>query len=429
MTEVFMPKAGMEMEEGTLIRWLKEVGDAVEKGEAIMEIETDKVAMEVESPGSGYLLAKLVDDESVVPVLQVVGYIGEKGETVPETLVNSTQEAASSSTSEESAKVAPGEQVPEKPQTAKLLSKDSRPAATPYARRLAKENNIDLSLVTASGPIGEVVSRDIPTVTPLAKRIAEDKGIALGGFVGSGYEGKIRKEDILSGRKVVGATTRVPLSNMRKVIAHRMLQSHREIPVVTQHIKVYVDRLMEVREQVNNGRDEKISVNDFMIKIVAMALREHPAFRSRLEGDSLIIVPDVNVGFAVGMDEGLLVPVVHNADLLPLSMISKLTKELIKKARSGNLSKEEMSGGCFTISNMGMFDMFAFTPIINQPECGILGVNAVHDELYLEGETPKKRNYMMISLSYDHRITDGVGAAKFQIRIKELMENPSQALV
>ena len=426
MIEVFMPKAGMDMEEGKLIRWLKEIGDAVEKGEPIMEIETDKVAMEVESTGSGYLLAKLVDEESTVPVLKVVGYIGEKDEIVPD-----TSETASSSVSEQNTKVAHEEHVSEKPQIVNLLSKDSYPAATPYARALAKENDIDLSLVTPSGLRGEIVSRDIPNVTPLARRIAENKGIALGGFVGSGYEGKIRKEDILSSRRIVGDIERIPLSNMRKVIARRMLQSHTEIPVVTQHMKVHVDRLLNLREQINidREREEKISVNDVMIKIVAMALREHPVFRARLEGDYLLITPDVNVGFAVGMDEGLLVPVVHDADVLPLSIISDITKKLIKKARSGNLNKEEMSAGCFTISNMGMFDMFAFTPIINQPECAILGVNAVHDELYLDGETPKKRSYMMISLTYDHRITDGVGAAKFQKRIKEFMENPSQALI
>jgi pyruvate dehydrogenase E2 component (dihydrolipoamide acetyltransferase) len=421
MIEIFMPKVGMDMEEGKLIRWLKEIGDPVEKDEPIMEIETDKIAMEVESPGTGYLLAKFIEAESTVPVLQVIGYIGEKGEAVPEAPVVKAAEI--------NTKAALEEYVPQKSQDSSLALEDMRPAATPYARKLAKEKGIDLSRVTPSGLHGEVVSGDILSVTPLARRIAEDEGIALGGFTGSGHKGKIRKEDILSRIDSTDDIKRIPLSNSRKVVAKRMLRSHTEIPVVTQHMKVYVDNLVEFRRQINIDRDEKVSINDFMIKIVAMALREHPVFRSRLEDDHLVVLPDVNIGFAVGTDEELIVPVVHNADRLPLSVISKITKELINKARSGKLKIEEMTGGCFTISNMGMFDMYAFTPIINQPDSGILGVNAIHDELYLVGGSPMMRNYMMISLTYDHRITSGVGAAKFQIRIKELMEHPLQALV
>lgn len=415
-----MPKAGMDMEEGKLIRWLKEIGDPVEKDEPIMEIETDKITMEAESPGSGYLLAKLAAEGSTVPVLQVIAYIGEKGEAVPDALLKSAAEDRGEAVSEKTA-------VPDS-QPGALSAAGSRPAATPYARKLASENNIELSQISASGPKGEIVSRDILSATPLAKRIAEDKGIALSSVAGSGHNGKIRKEDVLSAYDEMAAE-RVPLSSQRKVIAKRMHQSHTEIPAVTQHMKVYADNLLELRRQLNMDREDKISVNDLIIKIVAIALREHPVFRSRLDGDYLTVMPDVNIGFAVGMDDGLLVPVVRHADLLSLSAISSQTKELIDKARGGSLRKEDMTGGCFTITNLGMYGMFAFTPIINQPEAAILGVNAVHDELYLDGETPKKRSYMMVSLAYDHRIVDGVGASKFEMRIKELLENPLQAVI
>jgi len=416
-----MPKAGMDMKEGVLVRWLKEIGDAVEKDEPIMEIETDKIAMEVESHDSGYLLAKLVEEGSVVPVLQVIGYIGDKGETVPRTsLVMPAQESNDAGSEEQTAEY----QI-----TKSLKSQDSSPAVTPYARKLAKENGVDLSQVVASGLRGEIVSRDVLSATPLAKRIASDKGITLDKIAGSGYNGKVRKEDVLSSYDSTKTADQKPLSNQRKVIAKKMLQSHSEIPVVTQHMKVNADNLLEFRRQANLDHDEKITINDLMIKIVAVAVRDHPVFRSKLEDNNVVIIPEVNIGFAVGMDEGLMVPVIHNADKMSLRTISSMTKELINKTRANGLKMEDITGGCFTISNLGMYDIFAFTPIINQPESGILGVNAVQEELYLDGDTLKKRNYMMISLTYDHRITDGVGASKFQIRIKELMQNPLLAII
>ncbi len=431
MIEVFMPKAGMDMQEGRVIRWLKEVGDSVELDEPIMEIETDKITMEAEAPGSGILLAKLVPDDTVVPVLQTIGYIGEEGEQVPETdaQAESAAPAQAKQPTEASAPVA-----------GQKLSSGGGVAATPYAKTLANENGIDLQSVTPTGRRGEVTGADIEAAlssggmakaTPLARRIAEDTGAVVSSIDGSGHAGKVTKADVLSASKpaiVPAEGERVPMNAMRRVIAERMSRSHAEIPVVTQHMKVYVDELLDLRRKVN-AKGAKVSINDFVIKAVAKAVREFPIARTIVDGTDYITMDGVNIGFAVGMDGGLLVPVIRDADKLPLSEISAVAKDLASRARDGKLKPDELKGGVFTISNMGMFDVFAFTPIINQPEPGILGVGAINKELALVGGEVTERSYVMISLTFDHRIMDGVSSAQFQLRVKELMEDPLSAVI
>lgn len=430
MIEVFMPKAGMDMQEGRVIKWLKEVGDPVELDEPIMEIETDKITMEAESPGTGILLAKLVPDDTVVPVLEVIGYIGKEGEKVPE------KAEAKPETKEKGA-----QKVGEKPQAVAAEPKSGVFAsgdvlATPYAKALAKEKGVDLEKTVPTGKHGEIKAADVlaasPSATPLARRMADDMGVPLSGVAGSGFGGKITKEDVLAYQTPVqgaGEEISVPLKGARKVIAERMSKSHTECPTVTQHVKVDVTRLLAMRKELNETREQKISVNDIVLKIVAQAVSEHPLARTVIRGDMLVTKPETNIGFAVGMDEGLLVPVIRNADMLSLSTISRIAKDLAKRARENAVKPDEMTGGTFTVSNMGMFDVYAFTPIINQPESGILGICAIEDQVYVkEDGSVGVKKVMMISLTYDHRIMDGVGAAKLQLRIKELMEHPLDAL-
>lgn len=422
MIEIFMPKAGMDMQEGRVIRWLKEIGDTVEKDEPIMEIETDKISMEAESPASGILLAKLVGEDTVVPVLQTIGYIGKAGEEIPTPAAAAQQQTMTNASPLPIAADSPSRSISALPQDI---------AATPYAKTLAKERNINLAEVTPSGLRGEILSRDI-IATPLARRIAEDSGVELAGIKGSGHEGKIRKEDVEAASASAPMSeeeSRFPIAGMRKVIAQRMTKSHTEIPTVTQHMKVYVDQLLEIRERINESCERRISINDMMLKIVAKAVREHPVARTVIDGNDYVVRKHVNIGFAVGIDAGLLVPVIKDADTLTLSVLSAQAKELADRARGGKLLPGDMQGGCFTISNMGMFDVFAFTPIINQPEPGILGVCAVQDELALVDNEVVSRKYMMISLTYDHRIMNGTEAAAFQLRIKQLMEHPLEAIL
>ncbi len=420
MVEIIMPKAGMDMQEGTLIRWLKEVGDKVELNEPIMEIETDKITMESESPGSGVLLAKTATDGDVIPVLEVIGYIGEEGEQIPD------KKAAVQK--DEPTIIEPVQQTSTDTSTnTQVLQNGKDIAATPYAKKLSFEMGINLSDVTPSGKFGEIKAADVISATPLATKVAADLNVDLSGVTGSGHGGKILKDDVLA---LADNTTqnRVKMSSMRKVISERLTKSHQEIPVVTQHMKVNVTELLLLRAKLNENSEEKISLNDFILKAVARAVSEFSETRTCIQGNELIVKSEVNLGFAVGVEDGLLVPVIKNADLLSLSNLSKTAKDLATAARTGNLRQENMTGGTFTVSNLGMFNVYAFTPIINPPESGILGVCSVEDELALINDKIVVNKIMMISFTYDHRIMDGVVAAKFQQRIKGLLENPLIAL-
>lgn len=442
MTEIYMPKAGMDMQEGRLIRWLKEEGDRVEINEPIMEIETDKITMEAEAPASGILLKKLVGDDTVVPVLQTIGYIGEAGEKIPEV---SNQSAAAQPVEPQAA-----EKKEEKPAATKPFErKGDVILATPYAKKLACEMGLDLSRVSPSGKHGEVVAADVTAcganqakVTPLAQRVADYQGVDLSGIKGTGYNGKITRGDVVAAgssrarlesavAEIEEVITRHKMTGMRKVIAQRMLSSHTEIPTVTQNIEVDVTELLRVRAQINDGREkqDKVSVNDMIVKAAAMVVREQERYRMQLEGDEFVCSNIVNIGIAVGMDEGLIVPVVRNADRKSLFEISAEAKELAKKARDGKLSKDEYGGGSITISNVGMYGIHSFTPIINQPEAAILGVNAALDKLVLENGNVVVHQTMILSLTYDHRIINGTEACAFELRMKHLLEHPVQILI
>lgn len=433
-----MPKAGMAMEEGTIVQWFIKVGERVEEGEPLLEIETDKVAMEIESPASGVLLRILRNEGEVVPVTQTIGWIGEPGEEIEEEPVFEAQAFREEIPARSEAKelvAAPGKKV--------LHPAGARVAATPLARRLAAQKGIDLIMITPSGSRGEVKARDIESVaeisaTPLARKMAKDLGIDLAGVDGTGFGGKIREADILavgkpSSKDSAGAVSprepvRVPMRGMRKRIAERMLQSHLQAPPVTLNVNVDVTDLLEIRKCLNDSLDSKISINDFLLKVTAIALREHPAINASIDGDEIVYHPDINLGMAVALEEGLITPVIRHADTLSLLQLSKVTKELSEKARGGGLLPDDYMGGTFTVSNLGVYDIVYFTPIINPPESGILGVCAIEDRVRINGEKIEKRKVMGLSLTFDHRVIDGAQSAVFLKRIKSLLENPLELM-
>ena len=352
-TAICMPKNGMDMEEGTIVKWLKNVGDKIEKDEPFMEIETDKITMETESPVSGVLLAKLYEDGAVVPVLTAVGYVGEPGEKVPE---NTDSAAAEEKKTQESAPAA----TPQTKVSAMVLSGGNGIPATPYAKKIASDNGVDLAEVKPSGRHGEIRAIDVenalnaqPKATPLAKAMAADLGIDLKTVAGSGYRGKITSADLTPEEKaeieaavkeIEAVLERRKLSGMRKVIAQRMSASHTEIPNVTQNIKVDVTELLALRAKINQGKEkaDKVSVNDLIIKAVGKATAEFERFRMTLEGNEYVLHNQINVGMAVGIDDGLVVPVIKDVDKKSLVEVSKKAKELAKKAREGKLMPDEM---------------------------------------------------------------------------------------
>jgi pyruvate dehydrogenase E2 component (dihydrolipoamide acetyltransferase) len=314
-------------------------------------------------------------------------------------------------------------------------------AASPFAKMLAAERGLDLTAMKpAEGAeirAADVLRKATETVriTPLAKRLAQSRGLDVKGVLGSGHRGKIRSADI-SGipspeiRPESGdADFRevLPMTSMRRGIARRMEKSTREIPAVTQYVEADVTELIQLRLRINEGRSKttKLSMNAFVLRAVAIAVKEHERFRMQLaERDSYLLHSDVNVGFAVGMGELLLVPVIRRADELSAEEIGTAVGELARKAREGILKREEYGCGVITVSNMGMYGVLAFTPIINQPEASILGVGVPVERLVLTENGIQSRRMMTLSLTYDHRIINGTEAALFERHVKELLETP-----
>lgn len=318
-------------------------------------------------------------------------------------------------------------------------------AATPYARMLAKDNRVDITNAKPTGPYGEVRARDVlllaensARATPLARRMADAYGMDIANIEGTGYEGKVRKADVLTAlnkrpdERVVSdqeGSRRVKMSGMRRVVARRMLQAHTEIPVVTNTVKNDVTDLLDIRSKLNEAGDWKYSINDFVMRATIMALLSHPNLLASIDGDDLIYYDYVNIGMAVAIDEGLLVPVIKNAHNMSLRELSRTARDLAARARENKLLPDECKGNNFTISNPGMYDVESFTPIINQPDAAILGVCSIFDELALRDGAVTVRKIMRTSMTYDHRIIDGATAAIFQKELKRLLEKPIELLI
>lgn len=440
--EVFMPKAGMDMKEGTIIKWLVQTGQTVSEGDALLEIETDKVTMEVEAPADGVLLCQYFGDGTVVPVVTVIGYIGKEGEEVPETpgIAGGDDKAAAQIASGE----VPAEADVREQEVNMVKQSTGTGVASPYAKRLAQECGIDLQDVVPTGVYGEIKARDIqahlenaksrPAATPLAARMAADMGIDIAAVSGSKHGGKVCSTDILTAGNTVkpeetSGERREKLSGMRRVVAQRMSQAHEEIPSATITTKVDVTELMKLRVQLKEQCGKKFSVNDMILKAVSMALSEHKEMLCSFCGDSIVYKEDVNIGMAVSVNNGLVVPVIKHADKLTLEEISAKARDLAVRARDNKLNMDEYKGSTFSISNLGMFGVESFTPIINQPDSAILGVCGMNTELALEQGQVVERKVMRLCITLDHRLMDGVQAATFNLAVKEYLENPMRLVL
>ena len=459
--EVIMPKAGSEMEEGEIVQWFKNEGDHVEEGEVLLEIVTDKVNMEVEAEATGTLLKILAQAGDVVPVVKTIAWIGEPGEKIP---------GAS-----ESGEVAPAETVIEKKvdyTPVKEVEKVdySGLRATPAARAYARKKGIDLSKVKGSGPKGRIHKDDVldyklnskVKISPLAERIAKIEGINTESIVGTGPNGKIMKADIMAVLHGVqkaeaapkaevapkaakapkapnenqwGVVETVPMSPMRKVISKRMSESYFSAPTFVVNVEVDMTELLALRKKVVDAIIEetgkKATVTDFISLAVIKSLMKHPYVNASLSGDEkeMYLHHYVNLSIAVGMDSGLVVPVIKGADKMSLKELVVASKEITTKALAGKLKPDEMADSTFTISNLGMYGVKSFVPIINQPNTAILGVSAtVQKPVVLNGEVTV-RPIMTLTLTADHRVVDGLEGAKFMKTLKEAIENPLSLLI
>ena len=402
--EVKMPQLGLTMEEGTIETWHKKEGDKVAKGEILLEIATDKITSEIESEFDGVVLKLIAAEGEDVPVQGVIAIIGEEGEQV-DTGSKPAYPIEESKVQESIREVAVKSET-----LAPVTSAGGRVKISPLAKKTAEKMGIDYTSLAGSGPGGRIIQQDVLD--------AKDKVVVKEEKAPVQVVQEVKKE---------GGTV---LKGMRKVVAERMLQSHLEIPPVTQNMKIDVTKLIEFRKSVNETREEKkFSINDFVLKAVAKALAKNPHIMVSLIDGQIFQNSNVNIGMAVSTDTGLIVPVINDADKLSLEALSSKAKDLALRARENKLDMDEYKGSTFTVSNLGMFGVESFTPIINQPDAAILGVCSVEDELALEDGVVVQKKKMKISLTYDHRLLDGAVAAKFQQEIKKLLENAIEILL
>ena len=409
--EVKMPQLGLTMEEGTVTRWVKQEGDAVKAGEVILEITTDKLTSEVESEYDGILLKIVAQEGEDIPVKGLLAYIGEAGEQVGD--------APAAAPAAAPAEVAP---APAAVPVVAPVNAGGRLRISPLAKKTAAKLGVDYTTVAGSGPMGRIVQKDILAAAEAAKNAP---AAAVSAPVAAAEKPAAATSlELMEGDEVV------KLAGMRKVIADRMTKSAQEIPTVTQNVKIDVTDLMVFRKKVNNDLGVKYSLNDYVLKATAKALKENKHILASIDGDKIIKRAHVNIGMAVALDDGLIVPVIKDADKMSLGEISAKAKDLAERAKTNKLEMDEYKGSTFSISNLGMFGVETFDPIINQPDSGILGVCAVQDELVMDDDgNITKRQFMRISFTFDHRLIDGATAAKFELAIKELLENPMKILL
>jgi pyruvate dehydrogenase E2 component (dihydrolipoamide acetyltransferase) len=437
-TEIVLPQWSMGMADGTIVRWLKQEGDAVTEGEPLVEVEAAKVTSEVEAEVSGVLARILVAEGETVPVRTPLCLIGIADEVI-----------ASAEAPTKPVESATGASTLMPP----VASSQPTVQVTPVARRMAKDHGIDLSQVRGSGPGGRIVTEDVQRaideaarpvppgtasttvqVIPAARRLAKEHGIDLGQVQGSGPGGRITVEDV---QRVIAAAAQpapsvppaspagqiFPLTGMRGAIARRMHQSLQTSAQVTLITEVDVSALVQLREELK--QQFALTYTDLVVKAVAQALKEHPRVNAWIEGEQIRLVQAIHIGVAVALDEGLIVPVVRDADRKSLREIAQETQRLALRAREGTLSRDEVMGSTFSVTNLGMYGIDAFTPIINPPESAILAVGRINEKLVRVPQGAEWRHVMTLSLTFDHRAVDGAPAAAFLQTIGKHLENPA----
>lgn len=450
--ELRMLQMDQTMTKGKIGKWLVKEGDTVTEGQPLLEIETDKVVHEQESPTDGIIAQILPEEGSNVPVNALLAVIAAPGEEVERVEADNVPEPQESDEPEQATTTTSSAPIKTQPTTP--ASKNIK--ASPAAKQLAEKLTIDLTQVKASGPGGRILESDIhryietrgPTSTestrlkasPLARRLAKEFGLDLASISGSGPNGRIVRDDVLQATDEIpahvfrteAASEVIELSGIRKIIAERMTMSVQTNASVTLHTEVDATALVELRGMFNEElqkREISLTYTDLLVKIVANTLREHRLLNATLTDEGIHLLADINIGVAVALEEGLVVPVVRNADQIGLAAISEQIKTLAEKARNNQLTPGEMQGGTFTLTNLGNFGVDAFTPIINPPECAILGVGRIAKKPVVHNDEITIRSMLALSLTFDHRVVDGAPAAQFLQTVSQYIQNPYLLLV
>ncbi len=450
MAELFkMPRLGQSMEEGTVLRWFKQEGDTVRTGEPLLEVMSDKANFEVESTLDGVLRKILVQADGTVPVNEAIAIIGASDEPIEDLFARGTAVTAVSNVAETVhpqtvSAVAPG------------VRAHGKTAISPRARRMADAKGIPVSALATfgTGPDGRVLERDVvayveraaalvdeprpdtlkPRTTPLAARLADDLGVNLGdlslGLPGSRVTADVVRRHAKTGSSAgdPAVSEVIPLRGLRKIIADNVTKSRQTAPHVTLTLEVdmtgIVAQFAQLRAEVEKRDGVKPTYTDILIKASARAIADFPLANAALVGDEIRVYKDVNVGVAVAAPSGLVVPVVRNADNKSLVEVSAEVKGLVERCRAGKQTGEDLSGGTFTITNLGAYGIDVFDPIIVSPQSCILGVGRIAEKPVVASGTVVVRAMMNLCLSFDHRVMDGAPAAQFLRRIKELLETP-----
>jgi pyruvate dehydrogenase E2 component (dihydrolipoamide acetyltransferase) len=468
-TKVILPKLGQTMEEGTIVEWYKEEGDEVGRGDVLFEIESDKAVLEVEAKTRGVLRKILLEKGIKVPVMTPVAIIAKEDEDISD-LLDEAQAQKEAALGGEGA--APEEAAAERPVTPAKTEEEQPPPeaeapepeappkeeerelpperrgrifASPRARKTAREKEVELEQVTGTGPNGRIVEQDVldylerqPAATPLARRMAQEKEVALeelapeAGRVRAAQvreaEARPRPSERPAARPAPAAGETVPMSGVRAIIAERMATSAHTTAAVTLTTVVDATEFVAARTKLKEAFAEElgfnIGYNDLLAMIVTRCLQEFPYMNARLEEEGIRQVEGVNMGMAVDSERGLLVPVIHGADEMGLKEFAQTFRELVDRARAGKAMPDDLSGGTFTITNLGMYGVDMFTPIINLPETAILGVGRIRSEPTVVDGDVAVRQRMWLSLTFDHRLVDGAPAARFLQRIGQYIEQP-----
>lgn len=432
---VIMPKLGMSMVEGTVIAWKKKIGDPVAKGEGIVDISSEKIEAEVESPADGILLDIEVPEGEVVPYGTVLGYVGQPGEKIekyaqPSDKTAANQEAAATAVAEDKA----AEQVAAAP----AASKNGNLKISPVARKMAEEAGLNLELIVGTGPQGRITKEDVEKA--LASQAAAPAS-APAHSESQSERGKRQPEPAQRQPQPVQSqpepaqeeVASTPVTGMRKVIAARMHESLQQSAQLTLTIKADVTGLRRLQKQlaaeVQQRYGGKLTVTDFIARAIVLSLLAHKQMNSAYLGDRIESYGHVHLGIAVALEKGLVVPVIPHAQRLTLIELSQSIKSLSERARNNQLSAEEMKGSTFTITNLGAYGVEFFTPVLNPPESGILGVGAVEEMPVYRGEELQRRSMLPLSLTFDHRVLDGAPAAQFLGAVKRYLEEPHSLLI
>lgn len=394
-TEVTIPNLGYTMTVAKILRWLKSVGDSVEAGETLLEIETDKVTYGIESPARGVVRATLVSEGDEVPVGGVVALIGAAGEEIDVTLY---QRAEKEKPPPEAVQV----EAPREGLLSVSQPSSTRALASPAAKKMAREKGVELSLVKGSGRSGRIRMADVERYLSEAKP--------------PGPPGPAEIAEI------------IPMTTMRRTIAQRLSQSSRDAP----HINLFTEVDMTEAKRLHALHGEKteaqagvkLSINDVFIKAAAVMLRDYPRLNARLQGDQIEVLGNINIGVAVALEDGLIVPAIERVDQKRLWQIAKEREDLVERARQGGLSLDELERGTFTVSNLGMYDIISFTSILNPPQSGILSIGKIMDRAVVRDGSIVIRPVVEMTLAVDHRIVDGAVGAQFLRDLKNALENP-----